>query len=180
MKHFALATALATAALTAPAFAVVAPTTSYTFTGICEDCNTSGSTATAVLTLADYTPGTDLKNSNFVSFSYNSDKVDFQSSNFFLVSNDISGNIGSAPGYYDFSYSEDLFGIFKLNSFKTSSDGTWNYSVNQLDLDHGTAGTWNAGTSAVPEPASWAMMIGGVGFAGVAMRRKRSVTIAYA
>ena len=39
----------------------------------------------------------------------------------------------------------------------------------------------NIGLAGVPEPASWAMMIGGFGFAGVAMRRRRSaVRITYA
>jgi hypothetical protein len=42
------------------------------------------------------------------------------------------------------------------------------------------AGTFNFGTSsAVPEPATWAMMIMGFGLAGVAMRRQRKVTVAY-
>ena len=34
--------------------------------------------------------------------------------------------------------------------------------------------------SAVPEPATWAMMIGGFGLVGAAMRRRTRVTVAYA
>ena len=33
---------------------------------------------------------------------------------------------------------------------------------------------------AVPEPATWAMMIGGIGLAGGALRRRRSVTVRFA
>jgi hypothetical protein len=33
---------------------------------------------------------------------------------------------------------------------------------------------------AIPEPATWAMMIAGFGLAGTAMRRRRSVTVSYA
>jgi PEP-CTERM motif len=40
-----------------------------------------------------------------------------------------------------------------------------------------TAGPAN--TPAVPEPASWAMMIAGFGIAGAAMRRKASVKVSY-
>jgi hypothetical protein len=36
--------------------------------------------------------------------------------------------------------------------------------------------TFTSGIAAVPEPASWAMMIGGTGLVGGAMRRRRSVS----
>jgi hypothetical protein len=35
-----------------------------------------------------------------------------------------------------------------------------------------------AGPAAVPEPASWAMMIGGLAMAGAAMRRRTRVRVA--
>jgi len=41
------------------------------------------------------------------------------------------------------------------------------------------AGTFNFSTSALPEPATWAMMIIGFGMAGAAMRRRPKVSIAY-
>lgn len=43
------------------------------------------------------------------------------------------------------------------------------------------SGTVNYSVSAVPEPATWAMMIGGFGIAGVAMRRRaRRVAVSFA
>jgi hypothetical protein len=44
--------------------------------------------------------------------------------------------------------------------------------------------TWIAGidaaSPAVPEPATWAMMIAGFGMVGFAMRRSRKVSVVYA
>ena len=53
-----------------------------------------------------------------------------------------------------------------------------NYGYDQLILDNITL---SAVTSAVPEPATWAMMITGFGLAGSAIRRRRQqVAMAYA
>ena len=41
-------------------------------------------------------------------------------------------------------------------------------------------GTVAAVAGAVPEPASWAMMIAGVGFVGVSLRRRAKVSVAFA
>jgi len=38
----------------------------------------------------------------------------------------------------------------------------------------------NSNLSAAPEPAAWAMMVGGFGLTGMAMRRRRSVRLAFA
>lgn len=43
--------------------------------------------------------------------------------------------------------------------------------------------TWvirSAVSGAVPEPAAWAMMIGGLGLVGATMRRRRKVTVSFA
>lgn len=40
--------------------------------------------------------------------------------------------------------------------------------------------TFGSGPSGVPEPASWAMMIGGFGLAGTALRRQRAFRVRYA
>ncbi len=55
-------------------------------------------------------------------------------------------------------------------------------AVLDFDLPDGVSfisgsGTLLAGTSAVPEPASWAMMIAGFGLIGTAMRRRRQMAL---
>ena len=51
---------------------------------------------------------------------------------------------------------------------------TFGSTANSFEFD-------NLATGAVPEPAAWAMMLGGFGFAGVAMRRRRSaIRVTYA
>jgi len=52
----------------------------------------------------------------------------------------------------------------------------------KTDATNGNTGNVGAvlSTSAVPEPASWAMFVGGFGALGAALRRRRSVTVAFA
>ncbi len=59
-------------------------------------------------------------------------------------------------------------GITKLVLSNNSGGNNWVYGVGQLNY-----------SPAVPEPATWAMMIGGFAFAGAAMRR-RSATVRFA
>ena len=57
------------------------------------------------------------------------------------------------------------------------------FTTNQGDvfIDSFTNGSFSASLAAVPEPATWAMMIGGVGMAGGALRRRKAnVSIRYA
>ena len=54
----------------------------------------------------------------------------------------------------------------EINNGRTS--GSWEYGIHSLSF---TAG-------AVPEPASWALMIGGFGIVGAAMRRRAATTTA--
>lgn len=78
---------------------------------------------------------------------------------------------------------EPGFGSFVVFSALTSgapalsfSDSAYANSINYNDaLVSGSVTLAN-----VPEPASWALMIGGFGLAGAAMRRRRSVTVRYA
>jgi hypothetical protein len=66
------------------------------------------------------------------------------------------------------------------NSADPRGDATWNYN----SLDRGdalfTAQITPGAIGAVPEPATWAMMIGGFGIAGVALRRRRKAMVSYA
>lgn len=47
------------------------------------------------------------------------------------------------------------------------------FSAYPYNSNSGLVTGFNEGVSPVPEPASWAMMIGGFGFVGAAMRRRR-------
>jgi hypothetical protein len=62
---------------------------------------------------------------------------------------------------------------FSVNFFATDATKiaftNGNIGDNALGLD-------DVSISAVPEPASWAMLIGGFGLTGAAMRRRRRVT----
>ncbi|MES2288157.1 MAG: PEPxxWA-CTERM sorting domain-containing protein [Pseudomonadota bacterium] len=53
-------------------------------------------------------------------------------------------------------------------------------TANQTGYDNITFGSSRATGGAVPEPATWAMMIGGFGAIGVAARRRRRMTVSFA
>lgn len=53
--------------------------------------------------------------------------------------------------------------------------GTFNGSNNQLSVSANF--DWDHDATAVPEPATWALMIAGFGMAGAAMRRRRVFTV---
>ncbi|MBW8911209.1 MAG: PEP-CTERM sorting domain-containing protein [Sphingomonas sp.] len=60
----------------------------------------------------------------------------------------------------------------------TSFDGSFGTSLgNKPGL---VKASFNLVKAAVPEPATWAMMIVGIGFAGAGMRRRQSVSVRYA
>ena len=60
------------------------------------------------------------------------------------------------------------------------------YNLPQFGHPNGTGGsrwsTWiaNIRAGAVPEPATWAMMIAGFGMVGFAMRRSQKVSVSFA
>jgi hypothetical protein len=72
--------------------------------------------------------------------------------------------VAPGTGHYTFSSPRTFVGGFIL---QIGPDG-YNVGIDNIDI-----------TSAVPEPASWAMLIAGFGLAGAAMRRRR-VTVAVA
>ena len=87
-------------------------------------------------------------------------------------------------GGYEFINFDDATAFADFNGF--SANGTWTLIVDDVfPADGGTiinGWTLNFTTdvSAVPEPAAWGMMIGGFGLAGMAMRRRQKVSVAYA
>ena len=76
-----------------------------------------------------------------------------------------SGGLGAGVTRVQFGLNDDLF-----------SDNTGGL---QVCVDHGDDACfrkfYGGGPAAVPEPASWALMIGGFGLAGAALRRRRNL-----
>ena len=57
--------------------------------------------------------------------------------------------------------------------------GSFKGAVDNIAYDFGSdgSGSWNFEVNAVPEPASWAMMIAGFGLVGLGMRRRNARTV---
>ncbi|MCU6456053.1 PEPxxWA-CTERM sorting domain-containing protein [Sphingomonas sp. A2-49] len=101
-----------------------------------------------------------------------------------LVFNDLygdsyfSGNNGALLGYDG----KSSIGPVAINYF-SGINATFNTDRNSVTITNATNGTFAAMTGAVPEPATWAMMILGMGAVGFAMRRRQknvTTTVAYA
>jgi hypothetical protein len=89
---------------------------------------------------------------------------------------------GAASGVADFGHTLRWLGVSRIQY--QDENGAWfdapdGYKLTLTSAD-GQFDYWNAAgpnpfTTAVPEPASWAMMIAGFGLAGAAARRRASV-----
>ena len=82
-----------------------------------------------------------------------------------------------------FVYSNEITEFLTIVSHPTSVSYSQLVSYDTLDYVYNDqVGTqFSAVTTSVPEPAGWAMMIGGFGLVGGAMRqRRRSVTVSFA
>jgi hypothetical protein len=99
---------------------------------------------------------------------------------------------GSPQTASDYPFSGGVFDIYGM-AFNISGGNSVNFwsngTVPGAGLDYGVAVTngvdvlnYTAGVSiaAVPEPATWAMFIGGFGLIGGAMRRRRKVSVSFA
>ncbi len=105
-------------------------------------------------------------------FNANTSLVD----QFFLTAAGVTATGGGAMDSYDVS---TLFfiGIVSDEAFSTATFGALNGTTGVYNFDDLT--TVNA-IGAVPEPATWAMMIIGFGFAGMALRRRQRVNVRFA
>jgi hypothetical protein len=150
---------------TAPALAVV----TYTFNGTCTDCGNT--VATGVLKLTDaYPPGSNLTLGEFVSFDYTSTLFPAFS---YTSAISLLGILPTSSGAAAFS----LIGTTSESTtptsyfaFTSNVDTTWSL----IALDEGFDGVWTLlQTPSVPEPATWAMMLGGFALAGASVRASR-------
>lgn len=137
----------------------------FDFSGTCSDCTGSG---TAALVLNNYTLGTAISASNFVSFTYNG--TDLLAAFTITASPDVvvQGSIDEPlPG-------PETFAVFgDENDFSSSSTGFWCVGGGCV-ADYGFTHVWMTTTDAtasVPEPMTIALLGGGlIGLAAV--RRK--------
>ncbi len=126
----------------------------FTFTGACavDDCTGDG---IGVLTLENYSLGSPIHTSNFVSFSYKSNQTSLS-----LDANDVSEVSGSLPAILPATATVEIL-VAEVVPFFSSVETS----------------IWSAGAAAgeAPEPATWAMMLlgfAGLGFVGYSHRKK--------
>lgn len=198
MKKLLCAALLAASAFASPAMAA----TNFSFTGTFDDPNdvqlfnfTVGTGSTVTLRTYSYAGGTNAAGQVITGGNFDPILALFNSAGEFIDQNDDGGcgnvppgntgncydtylNIDLAPGTYTVSvmaFSNFAVGPNLSNGFE--GDGSFNgrgqnWAFDVLNVD-------TAEIPGVPEPATWAMMIGGFGLVGAAMRRRVS-NVAYA
>ena len=133
------------------AMPVANTTTTFQFVGQCADCTGTG---TGLLVLQNYTPGTTLTSSNFVSYTYSSNLINFSISSAQLTS--ISGSLpASLPGVANLSFNgSGVNGQFITNTQNGAYPGYWCAGA-ACSSDWGPTHTWSL-YSAPVTPASGA------------------------
>lgn len=133
----------------------------YYFGGSCTDCSPDPSPASAKLVISNPYGG--------AQFSYSSALYPNLQS---LAVYSIDGATPGASNSAQFAFI-DFFAESSRFSFTSNGSGSWMLS-RYGSLDEGFGGTWSTTPppAAVPEPQSWALMLGGLALAGAVARRR--------
>ena len=148
----------------------------YDWSGTCLRGVTPGctGTATGVLELTDaYTPGTTVEASEFVSWSFSSDGVNYSV---------LAGDLISIPSGGPLPVSSGLeLGVFRLNftaGFFNADPSTTPYWDTRIpdttNRAYGVSSQWTL-RSQVPAPATLGLMV--LGIAGVGLRRRKQARV---
>ena len=86
-----------------------------------------------------------------------------------------TGSVGPVSGYTGFSYFGFSGGGFDEVRLQVQAPG-YTGGFNPGAFEAGAYDSFAAGSGGVPEPATWALMIGGFGMAGGMIRRRKTVT----
>ena len=94
-----------------------------------------------------------------------------------VLAQSYTGGVNGAAKTSQFTmgYSDVFGGRDLLGSIDEVSVYNYGLSAAQVRTLYASASTLGTTPAAVPEPASWAMMIGGFGATGIAMRRRRPI-----
>ena len=108
---------------------------------------------------------------------YKLDFTDTGSLNGNTLTNPFTVSTGSTPGGGS-TVATSTFGQFASGVSATLAAGTYTLYVPTTTNTQALSGTLSAGAAAVPEPASWAMMMVGFGAVGSLMRRRAGSAVA--
>ena len=178
-RTLVLLAASATAIAAAPAYAVTYTTSTEVYDALGDELGSDFDIVSLTGVTGDLTGfGTYLLNT--VSF-----EVGVNSNTARTVTGSLANNtatIGSFTLPYSVAYALQIGSSDTItlggNSYRFGNVGI---TINPLTLSAGigqvATGQLTATIAAVPEPATWAMMIGGIGFAGGALRNRRQIVM---